>query len=415
MNEIFKNFDNTKNKIFKDNYLNSFIRDEQNQNNKFKRFIKELKINIFNLLKSDTSKSFIFESKNVFDINSYILDAFNLYYFIQTKDVKLEDIYEYDNDYSEKEIDFLFEMHPNLVLKIYNIIYEPNFINKNTEDLFDLFMNNKLEINKIIDNAFKIVTIEYISYESALNPDVNEFNYSKLLMPTNTTILYKLLNDVIKETCVEFEQFLFTLDKYNINDKKYNEQLLDENKCLKKEIEKLKKELELKEISIQKLQKNIESEKEICNKKIKQSTESYKEEIYNLNKLIKTLQNENEELKNTKKNKIIECNNKIIKPKTEIDINFDKLKILFVVSNNSTFSNDFDESFKNCKVVYRNYKIDFSKYEYVIVITSHIDHATYGTIKDKCKKLGVKFLHCSNTNVEKIKELIIEKEKMMSI
>lgn len=64
-----------------------------------------------------------------------------------------------------------------------------------------------------------------------------------------------------------------------------------------------------------------------------------------------------------------------------------------------TFANDLYESFHNCKVEYRNYKLDFTKYDYVIAITSHIDHATYGTIKDKCKNSNTKFLHCNNTNL----------------
>lgn len=408
---IEENFKNTDAKYTTD-YLNSFIRNTENQQNKFKRFIKQLKLEMFDFIKKNILYDDFYKDFQVRNIEDYIYNGLLIYFDFKSN----ENLYMKNEEFNltEKDIEdnkimkAIQQLDPNFFLSILNFVYPYEFTFTDTNYLFQQLLLNYEEFRKIEEKTFEIISIEYIAYMMNKNENANEFNYINEIMPKDDDTWYKLINDIYVTICYKFELFLIT------NDEKYQKSTEEKNLEKKNDelltiIEKLEKENEEKISSIEKLKKLLEQEKEAKYKYVKIETESYKQDIANLNKKIKQLEIENNILKNKEKNKeIIEKTTPVENIKKNID--FDQLKLLFVSSDSSTFKNDFKNSFKNCKVVYDNFKIDFSKYDYVIVITSHIDHSTYNTMKDHCKTVGVPFLHCSSTNVERIKELIYEKE-----
>lgn len=388
-------------------YLESFIRKEENQNNRFKRFVKQLKVNMFEAMKINDAIAGLIAYEHLTNINEYILYVLKIYY--EQKSGKL--FIDKDYDLDENEDDWLtpsalLSIKPEIILKMFHILYEPSFIDTSPQNILYYLRENYEKFFEMIDTSIVDVSIDYIAYNTAKNHDLNEFNYAKQLVPNDVTTLYKIFNDVVVKACTTFEQMLYLSEIYQpiVKETKNEEKV---NEKLQNQLNDLNNELENKNMIIQKLNNKLDDVKNSRNRYVKEETENLQETIAKLNKQIKLLKKENEELKSLKNIQIEEKIEDIKIEKTK-EINFNQLRILFIVSNDATFANDLYESFHNCKVEYRNYKLDFTKYDYVIAITSHIDHATYGTIKDKCKNSNTKFLHCNNTNVEKIKELIKE-------
>ena len=54
-------------------YLESFIRKEENQNNRFKRFVKQLKVNMFEAMKINDAIAGLIAYEHLTNINEYIL------------------------------------------------------------------------------------------------------------------------------------------------------------------------------------------------------------------------------------------------------------------------------------------------------------------------------------------------------
>ena len=183
--------------------------------------------------------------------------------------------------------------------------------------------------------------------------------------------------------------------------KKLKTELLEKEKKLSM----MEKEIEEKTRSLNKLREMQEKAVEEKNRAVKHAVVAYTKENADLNKKIRLMEREIEILKKEPEKKQEPIMKEGKQEKTK-EIDYASLRLLFVSSDSSTFANDFKETFPNSKMIYDNFKVDFSKYDFVIVITTHIDHMTYNTMKDKCKNAGTKFLHCTNTNVEKVKELI---------
>lgn len=378
-------------------YLNSFIRETEHKGNRLNRFIKQVKINIFEFIKkNDFLTKDLYQSLEIYNIQEYIHYCLSMVYMYKT--------------HALDDTESLFKINMKNLLEMLCIINEPKFTIKDNEYILEYLESNNEKIYKIIDQCFYKECIEYIAYFSAINDNINEFNYFKLLMPTDDVNLLKILNNVIQNTCIEINQLFLIQENLNSDLGKENEDLMNQISNKNIEIEKLKNKLYNKEQSIVKLNDIIIKLKENQHRKIKEETEEFKIKIAELNKIIKNSENENKILKTKLKNEIEtkKIEEKIsVNETTENSINFKDLKILFVTSDSSTFINDLKNTFPKCKIVYRNFSSNLNKFDYVIVITTHIDHSTYNTIKEKCKNTNTTFLHCTYTNVEKIKELIL--------
>ena len=148
----------------------------------------------------------------------------------------------------------------------------------------------------------------------------------------------------------------------------------------------------------------------ILKKYLEKPVEKIIEKTTDINK-DKTTEDMKEETTNiTQEETVEEKKEEICEEKPEI--NFDTLRLLFVTTDYMAFVKELENTFKNCKVLYKNYEAsyNYSNYDYVIVCTSHMKHAIYYGIKENCKNSNTKLLHCSNSNIEKIKELITELE-----
>lgn len=173
------------------------------------------------------------------------------------------------------------------------------------------------------------------------------------------------------------------------------------------EISRLQNVIEEKDATIDTLLEKHEQLGNANKRNVKLATEDYRKENAEILKKVRMLEKELEEYKKKSNQEVKNIVQEEMKEETR-DIDFASLKIVFVASENTAFENEIMNTFPNSKIIFDNFKIDFSKYDFVIVITTHITHANYGPIKDKCKNAGTKFLHCENTNIEKIKELIAE-------
>ena len=394
------------------NYVISFIREEETiKTNRFKKFLKQFRANLLCILNTNIHASFN-------NLNSLIYDELKFYYDIKSGFYKElnEFIYEDEepNEYISEELlmnEYMVN-NPIVTLNSAGLVNEPNFVNYDAEEMGELLDENQTELYKIIDNVAQQVIIDYLAYQIALDDDITEFNYAKELIPDDYDTYYLLFNQIFDKSCYEFEKYLFTLEHYEPKAKNTDEKLLKENKELKQTIEKMEEKMNEKSIINRSLNQKIEILEKDTQKKIKISNEDLTKKIAMLNKQIKSLEEDNEKLlKKIQKEEIIE-EKKEDTCEEKPEINFDALRLLFVTTDYMPFVKELETTFKNCKVLYKNYEAsyNYSNYDYVIVCTSHMKHAIYYGIKENCKNANTKLLHCSNSNIEKIKELITEQE-----
>lgn len=90
-------------------------------------------------------------------------------------------------------------------------------------------------------------------------------------------------------------------------------------------------------------------------------------------------------------------------------IDVQQLRLLFIISDRCTFLKELQAAFPNAKITFKNYQLSIPKYECVVVFTSYVNHTTYYHVKDICKQTNTPLLHCANSNIEKVKELLDEK------
>lgn len=378
-------------------YLNSFIWDNKDLDNRFNRYMKQFKQQMFEAIKkANLMMISLFPDLKISSIEDYIYDT--LWMFAENKIMQKEE--EIEPNVNQEKSESVFE-------KIaYNLV-QPLEYAMDDETFLHLVKKNRVAITKLINTEFNRVCKEIIALKSSFDEDITEYNFVKYTLPEHEEEYMMYYNQIISRVCENFDALIMIKRKSDATAtneiKKLKTELLEKEKKLSM----MEKEIEEKTRSLNKLREMQEKAVEEKNRAVKHAVVAYTKENADLNKKIRLMEREIEILKKEpeKKQEPIMKDGK--KEKTK-EIDYASLRLLFVSSDSSTFANDFKETFPNSKMIYDNFKVDFSKYDFVIVITTHIDHMTYNTMKDKCKNAGTKFLHCTNTNVEKVKELIVK-------
>lgn len=378
-------------------YLQSFIWDSENLDNRFNRYVKQFKQQMFETIKNaNLIMAPTFSDFKIFSIDDYMYDV--LWMFAENKMSDKEE--EIDPDIDEEEAEAVFE-------KIAYSLVKPLEYAMDDETFMHLVIKNRATITKLINTEFQRVCREIVGLKSSLDEDITEYNFVKHTLPDTEEEYMMYYNQIIFRVCENFDTLIMIKRRSDATAANEIERLKAELTEKEKKLVSLEKEVEEKTRSIAKLREMQEKAIEEKNRAVKQAIAAYTQENADLSKKVRLMEREIETLKKEpiKKQERIKKEEKQEKKK---EIDYTSLRILFVSSDSSTFANDFNENFPNSKMVYDNFKVDFSKYDFVIVITTHIDHMTYNTMKDKCKNSGTKFLHCTNTNIEKVKELIAE-------
>lgn len=376
-------------------YLNSFIWDNKDLDNRFNRYMKQFKQQMFEAIKkANLMMISLFPDLKISSIEDYIYDT--LWMFAENKIMQKEE--EIEPNVNQEKSESVFE-------KIaYNLV-QPLEYAMDDETFLHLVKKNRVAITKLINTEFNRVCKEIIALKSSFDEDITEYNFVKYTLPEHEEEYMMYYNQIISRVCENFDALIMIKRKSDATAtneiKKLKTELLEKEKKLSM----MEKEIEEKTRSLNKLREMQEKAVEEKNRAVKHAVVAYTKENADLNKKIRLMEREIEILKKEPEKKQEPIMKEGKQEKTK-EIDYASLRLLFVSSDSSTFANDFKETFPNSKMIYDNFKVDFSKYDFVIVITTHIDHMTYNTMKDKCKNAGTKFLHCTNTNVEKVKELI---------
>lgn len=376
-------------------YLNSFIWDNKDLDNRFNRYMKQFKQQMFEAIKkANLMMISLFPDLKISSIEDYIYDT--LWMFAENKIMQKEE--EIEPNVNQEKSESVFE-------KIaYNLV-QPLEYAMDDETFLHLVKKNRVAITKLINTEFNRVCKEIIALKSSFDEDITEYNFVKYTLPEHEEEYMMYYNQIISRVCENFDALIMIKRKSDATATNEIKKLKTELFEKEKKLSMMEKEIEEKTRSLNKLREMQEKAVEEKNRAVKHAVVAYTKENADLNKKIRLMEREIEILKKEPEKKQEPIMKEGKQEKTK-EIDYASLRLLFVSSDSSTFANDFKETFPNSKMIYDNFKVDFSKYDFVIVITTHIDHMTYNTMKDKCKNAGTKFLHCTNTNVEKVKELI---------
>lgn len=376
-------------------YLNSFIWDNKDLDNRFNRYMKQFKQQMFEAIKkANLMMISLFPDLKISSIEDYIYDT--LWMFAENKIMQKEE--EIEPNVNQEKSESVFE-------KIaYNLV-QPLEYAMDDETFLHLVKKNRVAITKLINTEFNRVCKEIIALKSSFDEDITEYNFVKYTLPEHEEEYMMYYNQIISRVCENFDALIMIKRKSDATATNEIKKLKTELLKKEKKLSMMEKEIEEKTRSLNKLREMQEKAVEEKNRAVKHAVVAYTKENADLNKKIRLMEREIEILKKEPEKKQEPIMKEGKQEKTK-EIDYASLRLLFVSSDSSTFANDFKETFPNSKMIYDNFKVDFSKYDFVIVITTHIDHMTYNTMKDKCKNAGTKFLHCTNTNVEKVKELI---------
>ena len=175
--------------------------------------------------------------------------------------------------------------------------------------------------------------------------------------------------------------------------------------------EKLEEKNEEQNQLIEKLKKDLQKKNEETRLLVKRNTEELRKENYELLK-------NNEELKEKLKKQTSQeisttIEEEIIEKKCDSDSilnkDIDDYQLLFIISDRCTFLKELQKAFPTARITFKNYENSISKSDYVVVFTNYVNHTTYYHVKEICKQTNTNLLHCRNSNIERIKELLIEK------
>lgn len=372
-----------------ENYLHSFAMDEDFKGKRFSRFVTKAKLDLFEYVKDNTpsfDKIYHNGPFKITNIDDYLLANMVIY------------VHSLNEDYKKMKV----------LLHLFNLPEVPSILiaKKDLEEVKDIFAQGSV-IYKMIHHELENVYQEYIAYLSAKNPTINEVNYIRELLPLSDPDQLKILNEAFYKIIVSFEHLILINEDYKGDN---GEELLDVTKQMfdtMHENEKLEEKLIEQKQLIEKLKEDLQKKNEKARLLVKRNTEELRKENYELLK-------DNEELKEKLKKQTSE-EIAITEEKEEERIittsnkDINDYQLLFIISDRCTFLKELQKAFPTARITFKNYENSIPKSDYVIVFTNYVNHTTYYHVKEICKQTNTNLLHCGNSNIERIKELLIEK------
>ena len=367
-----------------DSYLHSFVREDGFRGKRFMRYVGKVKDGLFSFVRNYTPHFDVIYNHGEMKTTD-ILDYFyaNLLIFSQCV----------NNEMS----------HLRPLLFFFQLPEVPSIMLDGNEELIDDLLSQTNVIYPMIDKEIENTCLEHLAYLSGKDEDITEINYVKQTLPFDTTDNLKLLNDIFFRIIICFEHWIVIRHDYSseLGEKVLNvHKQLDELQDNMMEIE---SEVREKNILIEKLKKQMEDEREKNRNLINRTTESLREEIRELKKENITLKEKMEKPSEKMEEEIV-CTREEKKEETrEI-----RERMLFIISERCTFLKELQTAFPTAKITFKNYSQSIGKSDVVIIFTPYVNHTTYYDVKEICKRTNTKLLHCNHSNIEKIKEMILE-------
>lgn len=372
-----------------ENYLHSFAMDEDFKGKRFSRFVTKAKLDLFEYVKDNTpsfDKIYHNGPFKITNIDDYLLANMVIY------------VHSLNEDYKKMKV----------LLHLFNLPEVPSILiaKKDLEEVKDIFAQGSV-IYKMIHHELENVYQEYIAYLSAKNPTINEVNYIRELLPLSDPDQLKILNEAFYKIIVSFEHLILINEDYKGDN---GEELLDVTKQMfdtMHENEKLEEKLIEQKQLIEKLKEDLQKKNEKARLLVKRNTEELRKENY---ELLKDNEELREKLKKQTSEEIViteEKEEEQIITSSYKDIN--DYQLLFIISDRCTFLKELQKAFPTARITFKNYENSIPKSDYVIVFTNYVNHTTYYHVKEICKQTNTNLLHCGNSNIERIKELLIGK------
>lgn len=383
-------------KIIEHPYLDSFVRNNDFKNKRFSRYLKRIETELFNFIRENTP---LFNEK-------YKEKVSNLTEYLYVSLISLMNNLDKEN---KKYVTGLY---------LFNIDQMPQIVvnNKEKEMLERALAQDRL-IYGLYNDVFEKIIIEYLSYKVATNENINEVNYIRETLPLCETDMLRLLNKIFTYFVIEFEHLAFFTKAYENHLNAGVRDLVEEYTAVKNKNEELNTELIKYKMILENFNEELKNTKAKNKQIMNEYTAELRNENYQLHKETEKLKKEIEKLKEINKensSKIYEKieDEEILQSNTSISdknkINLNQLNLLFIISDDCTFLNELQTAFPNAKITFKNYEAIISKADYVVIFTSYINHPTYYGVKEICKQTNTKLIHCTNSNLEKIKETIFE-------
>lgn len=375
-------------KIMDHPYLDSFVREDEFQNKRFGRYLKRIETQLFEFVTNNTPYFNGRYKENVTNLTDY------LYISLMALMDNLD----------KKDKNYIVGLH------IFDINQMPKIVvsNKQKEMIERALAQDKL-IYGLFDDIFPKVIIEYLSYNVAMNKNINEINYIRETLPLSDTDMLRLLNQIFMYFIIEFEHLAFFTNVYEKHLKTGVRELFKDYTFAMTQNEELNTELTKYKMILENLNEELQTSKAKSKQLINEYTQELRNKNYQLNKENEKLKKEIDKLKEMNREKFSMIKREIKEENKENkSLNINHLNLLFIISDDCTFLNELQAAFPNAKITFKNYEASIPKSDYVIVFTSYVNHPTYYGVKEICKQTNTKLIHCTNSNIEKIKEIIIE-------
>lgn len=375
-------------KIMDHPYLDSFVREDEFQNKRFGRYLKRIETQLFEFVTNNTPYFNGRYKENVTNLTDY------LYISLMALMDNLD----------KKDKNYIVGLH------IFDINQMPKIVvsNKQKEMIERALAQDKL-IYGLFDDIFPKVIIEYLSYNVAMNKNINEINYIRETLPLSDTDMLRLLNQIFMYFIIEFEHLAFFTNVYEKHLKTGVRELFKDYTSAMTQNEELNTELTKYKMILENLNEELQTSKAKSKQLINEYTQELRNKNYQLNKENEKLKKEIDKLKEMNREKFSMIKREIKEENKENEsLNINHLNLLFIISDDCTFLNELQAAFPNAKITFKNYEASIPKSDYVIVFTSYVNHPTYYGVKEICKQTNTKLIHCTNSNIEKIKEIIIE-------
>lgn len=257
----------------------------------------------------------------------------------------------------------------------------------------------------MMDHQLRLTTIKYLGYLSTADKSINEDNFVTFATSMPEIELVKILHD----TTINCAAILSDSLKIRMIDVLAQ---ADAHKVVSQKERRLEK---WKSEALE-LRKTVKKQEKIIEKMTKEKDSLPKDEIYN-DLLDKNTELARRELKTKKKyNELLEKYNALKLQTSASDDDgtdystqgFKELdldgKYLFIADEGrANIVNNIIETFPNSTVSQDNFNLSAETVDMVVILSSLIDHPTYHNIKNQCKVKNIPLIHCSNTNIDIIK------------
>ena len=363
-------------------YLENFTREQGFQNKRFSRYVKRIKDELFEFVTFNTP---LWKDK-------YATDLTNLEDYLYHSLIALM------SNLDKKDKNYIVGLHFINFEQIPHIIFH-----QSQKEMIENALVQHTIVYGLLNDIFPRVIIEFLSYEIATNENINEINYIRETLPLSDTKLLKLLNNIFSQFIIEFEHMAAFTSIYEKNFDICVKKLVKDHMDISEKNDEILTQLEKYRMIIENLNEELKITEAKYTKKLNDYTKDLRRENSHLKK-------QNEELKKSVE-KMREKNIEekiVVREKIKEKKDISDLKLLFIINESCTFLNELQNAFPNAKITFKNYENTIANYNCVVVFTSFINHPTYYHVKEICKQTNTKLIHCGNTNVEKIKEVIIE-------